>query len=196
VDSAVLVSGPGIEPITLTEAQDHLKVTGEDTYLTGLIATARTMVERYVNRSLILQGWTGYKNCWDACMRVPYPPLLAVNSVKYYNLDGNLTTLSTSDYWVNNADQPGQIRLAYDFSPPELQYGRPNAIEVAYTAGYLVSGTDDQKRAAVPAPLKHGIKVLMTDLHEHRGQYVVGNNANKLPGLVIDLIHSYKIYHP
>lgn len=196
MDSAVLITGPAIEPITLEEAQDHLKVNGEDTYLTGLIATARTMVERYVNRSLILQSWKGFKNCWHHCMRIPYPPLIAVSSVKYYNLDGVLTTLSTTDYWVNNADQPGEIRTVYDFSPPELQYGRPNAIEVEYTAGYLATGTDEQKRAAVPAPLRHGMKILLTDLHEHRGQYVIGNQANKLPGLVIDILHPYKIYHP
>lgn len=196
MDSAVLTTGPTIEPITLAEAQTHLKVNGEDTYLTSLIITARMMMERYLNRSLILQTWKGYSNCWSMKFCLPYPPLLAVASVKYYNIDGNLITLSNTDYWVNNADQPGSVQMVYDFSPPELQYGRPNAIEIEYTAGYAVTGTDDEKRAAVPAPIKHGLKVLLTDMHEHRGQYVIGNSANKLPQFVIDLVHSYKIYDP
>jgi uncharacterized phiE125 gp8 family phage protein len=196
VDSAVLITAPAIEPITLEEAQTHLKVDGEDDYLTSLIITARTMVERYLNRSLILQTWKAYSHCWDRKLCLPYPPLLAVTSVKYYNLDGVLTTLTpTTDYWVNTADQPGNVQMVYDFTAPELQYGRPNSIEVEYTAGYRATGTDAEKRTAVPGPIKHAIKVLMTDMHEHRGQYVIGSQANKLPQFVIDLIHSYKIYY-
>jgi uncharacterized phiE125 gp8 family phage protein len=197
VDSAALITAPAIEPITLEEAQTHLKVNGEDDYLTSLIITARMMVERYLNRSLLLQTWKAYASCWHVKMCLPYPPLLSVTSVKYYDVDGVLRTLTVNtEYWVNTADQPGNVQTVYDFSPPELQYGRPNSIEIEYTAGYRATGTDTEKRTAVPAQIKHAMKVLMTDLHEHRGQYVIGNQAHKLPGFVIDLIHTYKIYNP
>lgn len=191
---AVLKTAPTVEPITLADVQTHLKLSGETTYLTGLIKTARMMIERELNRSLILQTWTGYADRWGCELHIPYPPLIAVNSVKYYDLNGTLTTLSSANYWVDNKKQPGEIEYVYDFTPPELQYGRPNAIEVEFTAGFLGSGTDADKQAAVPEPLKHGMKVLITDMHEHRGQYVIGNNANKIPHYILDLIHSYKIY--
>lgn len=192
---AVLTTAPTVEPLTLGEVQSHLKVSGEATYLTSLVKTSRMMVERYLNRSLIVQTWTAYYKRWGCELCLPYPPVIAVNSVKYYDLNGALQTLSPSNYWVNDKRQPGQVEYVYDFTPPELQYGRPNVIAVEFTAGYLASGTDAEKQAAVPEPIKHGMKILLTDMYENRGQYVIGNNANKLPGFVVDLIHSYKIYN-
>jgi uncharacterized phiE125 gp8 family phage protein len=194
MDSAVLTTAPTVEPITLVEAQSHLKVSGESDYLTSLIKTARVMIERYLNRSLILQTWTAYSHRWCDELCLPYPPLLSVTSVKYYDLNGTLQTLADTNYWLNNKTEPAKINYVYDFTPPELQYGRPNSIEVVFTAGYLASGTDAQKQAAVPDPIKHAMKVLLTDMYEHRGQYVIGHEANKIPSYIIDLIHTYKIY--
>lgn len=196
MDNAVLTTAPAYEPVTLLEAQTQLKRTGEATYLNSLIKTARMMVERYLNRSLILQTWTAYSNRWGYELCLPYPPLLSVTSVKYYDLNGNLQTLATSNYWVNEKDQPGEIKYVFDFTPPELQYGRPNSIEVVFKAGYVATGTEAVQQAAVPEPIKHAIKILITDMYEHRGQYVIGSISNKLPGYIIDLIHSYKIYNP
>lgn len=185
MDVAVLKTPPTSEPVTVADANHHLKVTGEDTYVESLIITARMMVERYLNRSLITQTWTAYSDCWGEGLCLPYPPLISVTHVKYYDLDGVLRTLSSSNYWVNTFSQPGDVKFVYGFTPPELQYGRPNSIEVEYVAGY----------AEVPEPICHAIKILLTDMYEHRGQYVIGNNANKIPGYIIDLIHTYKMYN-
>ena len=122
-------------------------------------------------------------------------PLLAVTSVKYYNLNGTLTTLSASNYWVNTVAEPGEVQFVYDFTPPELQCGRSNAIEIEFTAGYAASGTDAEKKAAVPDPIKHAMKILMTDMHEHRGQFVIGNQASKIPDFVKNLLHPYRLYN-
>jgi uncharacterized phiE125 gp8 family phage protein len=195
MDSAVLTTPPAFEPITLAEAQTHLIINGQADYITSLIKTARMMLERELERSFILQTWTGYAGCWDRKIFLDYPPILSVTSVKYYNLDGTLTTLQGAgvNYWVNISD--GCIDLAYDFTVPELQYGRPNAIEVVYKAGYVDSATEATVQAAVPEPIKHAMKLLITDMHEHRGQYVIGSIANKLPGYILNLVHPYKMYN-
>jgi uncharacterized phiE125 gp8 family phage protein len=194
MDSAVLTTAPVYEPITLSEAQTHLIINGQADYVNSLIKTARMMLERELERSFILQTWTGYSSCWDRKLFLDYPPILSVTSLKYYDLNGTLQTLTANtDYWVNLPD--GCIDLAYDFTVPELQYGRPNAIEVVYNAGYRASGTEAEQQAAVPEPIKHAIKILITDMHEHRGQYVIGNNANKIPGYVLNKVHSYKMYN-
>ena len=191
---ASLKTPPSFEPVTLTEAQTHLIINGQDDYINSLIKTSRVMVERYLNRSLMLQTWTAYSYDWCKKFVLPYSPIITVSSLKYYDDDGTLTTLDTSNYFVSTADEPGYIKMVYDFSGPGLQDDRPNRIEIEYTAGYSSSATEATQQAAVPAPIKHAMKVLMTDMHEHRGQYVVGGSANKLPGFVIDLIHSYRLY--
>ncbi len=185
--TAVLKTPAASEPVTVNEANAHLKVTGEDTLVESLIITARMMIERYLNRSLVSQTWTAYDDCWGGELCLPYPPLVSVTHVKYRDLNGVLQTLASSNYWVNSFEQPGNIKYVYGFTPPELQYGRPNSIEVEYVAGY----TGDE---GVPEPIRHAMKILLTDMYEHRGQYVIGNIANKLPGYIIDLIHTYKIY--
>lgn len=185
---AVLKTAPSAEPITLLEAQTQLKVNGEATYLNGLITTARMMVERYLNRALITQTWTAYGDDWCE-LELAYPPLVSVTSVKYYGLDGNITTLDPDVfYWVDNRVEPGEIEFKYAVVRPFLQYGRPKAIEIEYIAGYGNTG------ASVPEPIKHAIKVLITDMYENRGQYVIGSIVNKIPSYITDLIHTYKIY--
>lgn len=191
MDSIVLTTVPQYEPITLAEANTHLLVNGQDTYVTSLIQTARAMLENDLERSFMAQVWTGYQCGWDKVMFLDRSPVRSVTSVKYYDLDGVQRTLSTDDYWVNLPDSC--IHMAYDFTPPELQYGRPNAIEVVYECGFA-TGTEAQQQAAVPMDIKHAIKVLLTDLHEHRGQYVLNAPGYKLPGFVSNLVHHYKMY--
>ncbi len=190
-----LTTAPTIEPVTLVQAQTHLILTGQDDYINSLIKTSRITAERYLNRSLILQTWTAYSDGWCREFVLPNSPILAVTHVKYYNESGTLVTLEASNYWVSNKKDPGSVRFRHEFSPPSLEIGRPNAIEIEYTAGYLATGTDTEKQTAVPEPIKHGMKILMTDLHEHRGQYVVGNNTNTIPGLVANLLHPYRLYN-
>jgi len=182
---AVLKTPPATEPITLAEAQAQLKVDGEDDYINALISTARVMVERYLNRSLITQTWTAYSDDW-CDLELPYPPLISVTSVKYYGLDSQtLTTLDpTQYYWVDNVKEPGCIEFKYGTVKPLLMYSRPNRIEVEYVAGY----------SAVPEPIKHAIKILITDMYKNRDQYMIGANVNKIPNYITDLIHTYKIY--
>lgn len=193
--TAVLKTAPTFDPMEISEAQEHLIIDGQESYITEIMLAARGMVERYLNRSLTLQTWTAYSNQWCREFILPYGPLLTVTSIKYYDLNGTLQTLATSAYWVDPVKDPGKILLAYDFSPPELQYGRPNAIEIEYTAGYSASTVRETQQHAIPDSIRHGLKILMTDMHEHRGQYVIGNHASKIPGFVADLLHPYRLYN-
>jgi uncharacterized phiE125 gp8 family phage protein len=193
---AAIVTPPSFEPVTLTEARTHLIIpSGQTDYITSLIKTSRIMVERYLNRSLMLQTWKAYADYWCKEFYLPYAPLLAVSSLKYYDQDATLQPLSSSNYFVSTVDEPGELEFVFNFTGPTLQEGRPNAIEIQFTSGYSSSLTEATQQAAVPEPIKHAMKVLMTDMHEHRGQYVIGNYSSKLPNFVIDLIHPYRLYN-
>lgn len=192
---AVLITPPESEPITLAEAKAHLNVTSstKDTYITGLITTARRQVERYLHRALIDQTWELYLDCWKSCIKIPYPTLIEVESVKYYDLDGVEQTLSTDLYWVVTADDPGYIQRAYSVTYPELQYGRPDSVKIRYRAGYV---TGAEQTPNVPDEIKHAIKLTLTNYYEQRGDIVVSRDIpTRIPSYITDLIHTYKIYN-
>jgi uncharacterized phiE125 gp8 family phage protein len=198
VHKTVLVTGPSVEPITTAEAKSHLNVSGtsKDTYIGTLVVTARNQIERYLNRALINQSWKVYYDCWKNELLVPFGKLQVVGAspgpaspvVKYYNTEGTLTTLTESDYyWVVTTTDPGRIVRKYSVTYPELQYGRPDSIEIAFTAGYGAAAS------AIPDDIKHAMKLLITNYYEHRGEIVIGQVA-KIPSYVTDLIHGYKLY--
>lgn len=174
-------------PVTLDELKSHLKVIDDDDYLTTLLATSTSMIERYLNRSLCTQEWTLYLDEWCYKILLPYSSIQSVESVKYYDLNGDPQTLTELDYYhVVTSDDPGYIQQRYDVTYPELEEGKPDAIEIEYTAGY---GDPED----VPAEIKHAIKLICTDLHEHRGELVTGS-VNRIPNYVNSLCHSYKLY--
>jgi uncharacterized phiE125 gp8 family phage protein len=199
VHKTVLVTGPSVEPITTDEAKTHLKVSGtsQDTYIDTLRVTARRQIERYLHRALITQSWKVYYDCWAHEMLIPFGKLQIASAspgpespvVKYYNDAGTLTTLAATDYyWVMNTTDPARIIRKYDATYPQLQQGRPDAIEIAFTAGYGAAGS------AVPEEIRHAMKLLLTNYYEHRGDIVVGASVAKIPSHITDLIHDYKLY--
>lgn len=195
----VLVTGPAIEPITTAEAKTHLNVSGtsKDTYIDTLIVTARKQIERYLNRALITQSWKVYYDCWKHELLIPFGRLQIADDtpgpaspvVKYYDINGTQQTLTESTYyWVVTTTDPARIVRKYDATYPELQYGRPDAIEIAFTAGFGSAAT------AIPDEIKHAMKLLIGKYYEHRSDVVIGQSVQSIPSYITDLIHSYKLY--
>jgi uncharacterized phiE125 gp8 family phage protein len=187
---AIIFTEPAEEPISFDEAKDHLNLTSQtkDNYVDSLIKVARRMVERYLQRALITQTWDLYLPDWRDCIDLHYPPLISITSVVYKNLLGADTTLTHGNYMhVVTADTPGKLIRKYGVTFPQVEYGNPDAIKIRYVAGY---GSSE----SVPEDIKHAMKLILTDLYEHRGTVVIGNIAHKIPNHIADLIHSYKVY--
>lgn len=190
---------PTVEPVTLTEAKLHLRLattvalaetyTTEDDLLTDMLAAAREQVERYLDRSLITQSRTLYLAAWPAgrYITLPYPPLKSVTGV-YYWIDDAVaeSTLAAADYSVDTYVEPGRIVLDDDASWPTDTLRAMTPIRVVYTAGYGVA-TD------IPAPVRAAIKLILTDLYEHRGEVVVGVSVDRIPA-VERLLATYRMW--
>jgi uncharacterized phiE125 gp8 family phage protein len=176
-------------PVTLPEVKLHLNISSstKDSYIDTLISAATTNIERYLNRALITQTWKVFYDCFHNEMKIPFGALQSVTHVKYYSQSATLTTWATSQYWVVSQTDPGYVRKAYDVSFPELQNGRPNAIEIQFVCGYGLA-------ASVPEDIKHAIKLLVTDYYENRGTVVIGT-VSKIPSYLTDLIHTYRLYN-
>ena len=185
---AVLITAPLTEPISTADAKTHLRVTGEDSYIEGLVKAARQQVETYLGRALINQTWDIYFTNLSNVLRLPYSPVSSVTSIKYRDLDGVLQVLDSNLYYVVTSTDPAEIVRKYSVTYPETEYGRPDPVVVRQVCGYGATG------ASVPAPIIHGMKLLITDMYEHRGSYVVGTNAQQMPGYLTSLLHPYRLY--
>ena len=204
----VQISEPAIEPVSVDEAKNHLRIDSDisqDDMLLGLmIGAARRYAEAYCNRSFITQQWRlvldGFPG--PALMGVPagvtyslpgHAILLergtvqSVDSITYTDMAGAEQTMPTTD-WV--ADLSGPVaRITPKFGKiwpiPLPQIG---AVKVNYTAGYGTADTD------VPAGIRHWILIRIGSLYENREEVALMNRG-KIEALpfVDSLLDPYRI---
>ena len=181
-----LVTPPAVEPLSLAEAKLHLKVEpdvhDEDALIAGYVKAAREYCEgwqgrTYVNtvRKLTLD----YAFPDDGIVELPFPPLVSVAHVKYYDAAGVLTTLAASAYLVDVTATPGRLVPAYGASWPTPQY-RIGAVEVQYTAGYGTAAT------SVPELFRQAVRLALGDLYEHRETEITGAISSPVVAVAID----------
>ena len=170
-----VISEPGTEPISLTEAKSHLRVdhSNEDDLIDILRQAAREMVENHTNRSLITQTREitidyfplHLTNGWG-CVPLTHGPVSSVTSVEYYDGDDVEQTLNSSLYWVDT--NSGIPKIVVKNSWPST-YDKPNAITITYVAGYGAASD-------VPSPLRQAMLLILGHLYENRQQVIVSGS--------------------
>lgn len=169
-------TAPADEPLTRDEAKLWLKVTQDlqDAEIDSLLRECREAGEKHTGRTWLTSVLTLRLPCWpdDGVIEFPRPPLVSVASVKYYDPDGVLQTLSAASYFVTPSKDCGKLSLKGTAEWPDLEdEGRPYPIEVEFTAGAGASG------AAIPGPYLSGFKLLLTHLFKNRAQEETGTNV-------------------
>lgn len=190
-----LITAPASEPITLAEAKAHLRLeeSGDDTYVTSLIAAARHWVEQTARRGLVTQTWELTEKAFplDALcppekqgFELPFGNLVSVTSLTYVDADGVSQVMSSGDYSVDTATVPGRLRLAYGKSWPSarLQW---DAVKIRYVVGWAQN--------AVPEPIKQAIKLLVSQMYEQRTPEVTGATLGKVQFAVDALLAPYRL---
>lgn len=177
--SLVLVTAPTVEPVTLTEAKSHLRVTvsDEDAYITSLVSAARGIAESFLNRALLDQTWDWQLAGFRPSLEVPHAPLQSVTYIKYIDGNGTLQTLATSEYAVVDVlstSGPGRIVPAYGKSWPAVR-GLPNDVTVRFLAGYGAA------TSAVPDPIKWAVLLILAELYARRESALVGAPIVSVP---------------
>ncbi|MBL4763500.1 MAG: phage head-tail connector protein [Gammaproteobacteria bacterium] len=156
-----LTTKPAFEPVSLTEAKDHLRVTddAEDAEISVVIKSAREYCETYTGRPLITQTWKYYGRCFGNEVEL-MPNLQSISSVKYIDNDGNQQTINPSNYKADTVSEFGVLYPAYEYAWPSVRNVR-NAVEVEFVCGY--GGIDD-----VPKIINQALKLLLTHWDEDR----------------------------
>jgi len=181
--TATAASG-GTEPVTLAEAKTHMRVDSDDenTYIGSLITAAREFVEERQRRQLIYETRYRYFDAFpEGEIIIPYPPLVSVTSITYYDDTDSEQTLSSSYYQADTSNEPGRIKLNYGYAWPST-YLRMNAVTVTYVGGYADT-------ADIPDSTKQAILMLVAHWFENREHIITGTIVSEVPMAVEALIN-------
>jgi uncharacterized phiE125 gp8 family phage protein len=186
--TAVLISPPAVEPVTLTEAKAHLRLAGsdEDDLVAALIVAARVHVETVTRRVLIAQEWRVFLDAAppDGVVMLPVMPVSAVSAVTVYDRQGLPAVLAPADYTVDLASVPGRLALTGGGPAPGRAF---NGIEIDLTAGYGLSGLD------VPQPLRLAVMMLAARWHQARDGAFVGTVPQDIADAFAALTAPYRV---
>lgn len=163
-----LVTGPAVEPVSLSEAKIDLRVDhdDDDTLIAALITAARMEAEGLARRSFVNQTLDLSLTNWpaDGCIRLPLPPVASVTSITYYKEDNTSATMSSSDYITVTDVDPAVITLGLNKTWPSDALRPVAPIRVRYVAGYGATA------ASVPERYRALIRSLVLVRYESRDE--------------------------
>jgi uncharacterized phiE125 gp8 family phage protein len=170
-----LKTAPAAEPVTLTEARNHVKVDSADDNLliTTLITTARQLAEKETKRAFITQTWQLILDSAGSEIEIPKPPLQSVTSIKVIDDAGNESEVGSSYYDVDpSEDSPGRVKLKAGCTWPTHRGFASFIIE--FKAGY--GDTADK----VPEMLRQAVLQIVGHLYDNRGSEDIPPGAKML----------------
>ena len=147
---------PTQQPITLADAKAQTRIVGDDSngLLQSYIASATDEAEQTLGYGLLMQTYKYALEEWYESIPLPMCRVLqSVDSVKYYDTDGTLQTLSSTYYTTDTTARPVRLVRAANQYWPSLQPDRQAAkVEITYTVGWTTP-------ADVPERIKQGIRM-------------------------------------
>lgn len=157
---------PTTEPVSLAEAQLHLRLDTEgsppshpdDTLVQTLISASRENAEQYTGVS-IAQASYKIKSFVDKDhIKLQTFPVTSIESVSYVDEDGLIETVDASLYEINNFYRPSRLYL------------KGNAFRVELTVKFSAGYTDGQSPNTFPTPagVKAAILLMLGNLYENR----------------------------
>lgn len=187
-----VVTPPADPPVSLAEAKAHLRLeeTADDAYVTTLIDAARLYVEKVCGRGLLLQTveLISPPPCGYEVLALPGGALADTPQlqVQYLDVASVLQTLDASKYYtVSGGDaKPADLHLVRWNIWPWMA-PRADALRVQYRVGWATA-------AAVPAPLRQAVLLVLSQLYEFRTPEVTGTIATTLEFSLEALMAPYR----
>ncbi|MBX9710085.1 MAG: head-tail connector protein [Xanthobacteraceae bacterium] len=185
--SAILLTGPASEPLSLTEAKDFLRVEhdDDDSVIAALIGAARNHVEALTRLGLMMQTWRIVLDRWPEQGRIKprLGPLQSLAAARVYNEANVASVVDTGRFVIDRA--AGTIAAPCWSLPPP---GRAVAgIELDVAIGFGAASTD------MPQVLLQAIRMLVAHWYENRSLVTIGSSVAMLPPSVNAMISSYRV---
>lgn len=203
--------GPTSEPVGVEDAKTHLRVdfADDDAYIALLIKAARWKLERAYRRAFMTQtlilgldffgmpdrtrdvvypvSWwppSGYQYPINSILELR-PPVQAISSIKYYDPNGTLQTVSPGNYVLDVNTEPNRVAPILGQRWPTTA-AVPNAVQVTFTAGATSADL-------VPENIKLAMLLVVGNFYANREESVIGTRlvAIELPDGVHKLMGGY-----
>jgi len=188
-----------LEVVSLDDLKEWLKIreedVDEDDTIKSLRIHARMRLESELRRSFITRSFDQVMQeapCEDE-LELMRSPLVSVTSIKGFTdtdaTDTGGTTLSSTGYYVDTANEPGRAVLLNGQTWP-IATRNANAFIVRFTAGYSTSIT------GVPEPLRNATKALVAYWYERRGDEALDDATTRqrpLPTHVKAIIEDFDL---
>jgi uncharacterized phiE125 gp8 family phage protein len=195
-----LITAPTIEPISLTEAKAHLRVThtDDDTMIGLLIRAARQWIEGpygFLGRALVQQTWRLTLDEFPATgdIKIPLPPLRSVVSVLYDDSGGVEQLLPPTSYFVDTASDPGWLVKVTNATWPTT-LDAINTVRIDFIAGYApTADSPPDLTANIPFNIKAALLLVLGNLYENR-EATVATTIDTLPLGVDPLLRQFKVH--
>jgi uncharacterized phiE125 gp8 family phage protein len=178
--------------VTWEEAQPHLRAEDEDqVYVEGLLLAACGWLDGpggWLGRAIGVQTLE-LVDCAFGNDRLPFPPLVSIESITYFGTDDVDHELTEADYrqLLN-----GSISPPINGSWPSVG-SSSEAVRIVYVAGYPDTG-DDPPASTVPQAIKQAVLLLIGHWYRNRETVVVGETATDMPMAVEALLSTYRVW--
>jgi len=142
---------PVAEPLTVPETKEYLRIPhdDDDSRISDMIVTARSLAEQWLRRSLVTQSWKiTFGESVSGTLRLPMGPVQSVTSVITTSAGGVSTTIPATAYALNAAKDG----LVIDSVISGYR------IDITYVAGY---GATSQLPKPIKLGMLHHISVML-----------------------------------
>lgn len=202
------IAGPALEPVSVADAKNHLRVdvdlTTDDSLIALLIGAARRYAEMYTGRSFITQTWRQTLDGFPGPSQIGVPygqtyslpghaivldrgNVLSVDAIQYLAMDGTTQTMSPATYVADITGSPARITPVFGQIWP-INLPQIASVWVNYTAGYGPAATD------VPEGVRQWIMLRLNTLYENREEVAILGRGKVEPLPFIDgLLDPYRV---
>lgn len=203
----VVVITPPDPVVAIDDAKAHLRVDddGDDTLITAMVAAATGYIDGpdgWLGRALGPQqlearfdafGYADHRDREWYPLLLPCPPIVSIVSVEYVDQSGVAQTADPATYEMIGAE----VSPVYGAQWPQTRWQR-EAVRIRYQAGYVVDPTADPLVAALPAPIRAAILLMVGDLYSNRETTLDGRATNvasvPMSTTVENLLAPYRIW--
>lgn len=165
------VASPTYDSALLDIAKAHVKVTTTDEdallglYLDGVIASC----ENKLQTAILNTQFELYSSGFSTNVDLQKKWVSAINSVKYYDADGVLTTIGSSNYSLQDYKEPNVLSFNVDYDFPDTD-DREFPVIVNFNAGF-------GSASAILPNIKNAIFLEFADRYENRQNEIVADRA-------------------
>lgn len=162
--------------LTLEQVKLHCRAqhNTEDELFNAWIASAEAYAEGYTARCLLTTQyqWIGEEFPEDE-LDLLVSPVQSIQSVSYYDENGDVQTLAEEDYELDGAEEVSVLVPAAGTSWPATLPGKRNAVTIVFTAGYRAT-QDGSGIPVIPQQFAQAIKLMIAQWYQHREEVIAG----------------------